>query len=231
MKSYYWWIVGLVALVVVACRIEGVHAEPIQYYGTPVFYGKFAPDRYKCVYVEDKRYGYCGALGLVEEGEVGFTGPNDSNKGVGYVIRLYGEVVCNNGNCTSNYGEPLGQIAKADTSYWYIPTGYYLADVKGEYYAFKHGHGPLAHDFPMKNVKVLPGYDDPVDGVQEHFKHDYVRYAVYCNESLECSYMGRVMLASQLVDYIPKVMTTTCNKLFCYNPDLTIAGLNPREFK
>lgn len=228
MKSYQWWLIGIISLVIVACRIEGVNAAPLQYFGTPVFYGKFAPDQYTCTYNTEHRYGYCGALGLVEEGVVGFTDPKDPNKGVGYLMRLYGEIVCTNGNCTSNYGEPLGQIASSDTSYWYIPTGYYLANLGDKYVAFKHGHGPLAHDFPMKNVKVLPGYDDPATGVSEHFKDTRERYDVYCNASLECSYMGRVMLASQLIDYIPKVMTTSCSMLFCYHPDLTIAGLNPR---
>lgn len=230
MKSYFWWIVGIVAALIIGCRIEGVHAEPVQYFGTPVFYGKYAPDQFKCVYTADHHYGYCGALGSVEEGEVGFTDPNDPSKAVGYVMRLYGEVICTNGKCMSNYGEPLGQITSAETSYWYIPTGYYLTNLGKEYITFKQGTGPLAHVFPMKNVKVLPEYDDPPTGVTEQFKDIRERYDVYCNASLECSYMGRVMMASQLPQYIPKVLTTSCNQLFCFHPDLTIAGLNPKEF-
>lgn len=230
LSKIHWTIIIVIGMVIFGARLNKAEAAPLQYYGTPVFYGKFAPDQFECIYNGTHRYGYCGALGSVEEGEVGFTDPNDPNKGVGYVMRLYGEIVCVNGNCNSNYGEPLGQIANTETSYWYIPTGYYLADVKGKYFAFKHGHGPLAHDFPMKNVKVLPEYNDPVNGVQEHFKDTRERYDVYCNEAMECSYMGRVMLASQLHDYIPKVMTTNCSKLFCYHPDLTIAGLNPKGF-
>lgn len=231
MKPIHWIIIAIVAVVIISCRIEGVHAAPIQYLGTPVFYGKYAPDQVRCVYNQGARYGFCGDIRDPEEGEVGLTNPSEPDRGVGVMTRLFTEVTCVAGKCASNYGEPLGQMTNAETSYWYIPTGYYLGNLGQNVLAYRQGTGPMANEFPMAPVKVLDALQDPPRGVVKRYNDQLERYNVYCNDALECSYMGRVMLASQLDQYIPKVMTYNCGTVFCYHADKTVAGLNPRQFK
>ncbi|ABY63118.1 hypothetical protein ST201phi2-1p292 [Pseudomonas phage 201phi2-1] len=230
MKRIHWVIVGIIAVIILTCRIQGVHAAPMQYFGTPIFYGKYSTDKVECVFNQSAAYGFCGDIRDPEEGVVGLTNPNDPTKGVGAMVRLFTEVVCVKGECASNYGEPLGRIADTRTSYWYIPTGYYLGNKGENALAYRQGTGPMANEFPMSSIKVLGALQDPPRGVVRKYNDDLERYNVYCNESLECSYMGRVMMASQLAEYIPKVLTYSCGTVFCYHADKTIAGLNPRKF-
>lgn len=221
-------ITGIV-ITLLACT-NSATAEPLQYYGTPVFYSKFADDQNNCIYNQKVRYGFCGKITDPEEGVVGFTKLNDTTKGEGIVIRLFTEIICIEGICESNYGEPLGLINTTATSYWYIPTGHYLGNHNNKIMSFKHGTGPLASEFPMKNIKVLPEYDDTPNGKVRTYTDNLTRYEVYCNESLVCSYLGRVLMASQLHQLIPKVLTIRCDIIFCYNADHSIAGLNPKTY-
>lgn len=228
MKSYYWWVVGLLAIIILACRIEGVSAAPLQYYGTPIFYSKAMADEYPCVYNNNNRYGFCGEATLPEEGEIGLTDPNDPNHGMSATIRLYTELTCSQGVCQSNYTEKLGTITDLKTGYWYIPTGYYLSNVDGKYVAYRHGTGPLAKEFPMGKVLTLGYNPNAVNGYSRQYKDNLDRYDVHCNSIGECSYMGRVMMLSQLADLVPKILTFNCDENFCYNQDLTVAGINPK---
>lgn len=222
MKKLYWFISALIL------NVGTAFAEPIQYFGTPMFYSKFVPDEFVCNYNPKALFGYCGDRTLPEEAIVGYTLKDDSTQGTGASIRMYNEVVCLLGECKSQYGEPYGQVKELGTSYWYVPTGFYLATGPKGTTAFKHGNGPMADQYPIRNVKVIPELNDPPRGKIKAYKDTLIRYDVYCNPVEECSYMGRVMLATQLVKYIPKVLTTNCSTRFCYNPDLTIAGLNPK---
>lgn len=229
MSRTAWIVIGIIAAIIFIAHLQPVKAEPLQYYGTPVFYGKFMPDTVDCIYNEKHRYGYCGVEPPVEEGEVGYTVPGQPGKGIGQVIRLYGEVVCTDFHCASNYGEPLGIVEAKGTSYWYVPTGFYISNHTGVYKAYKHGTGPYAHDFPKKNIKVIPELNDLPRGIIQEYKDTLERYDVYCNDGGDCSYLNRVMTIEQLAEYVPKVMTTRCGPTFCYHPDDTIAGLNPRS--
>lgn len=211
-----------VLLFVLAVMSLSVNAASLEYYGTPVFYGKYAPDQVNCTYDKDSRYGFCGEDSAPIEGKVGITNPDEPGRGVGVTIDLRTELVCLDGVCKSNYGEPLGKIKLKGTSYWTIPTGYYLSDASGQYLAYKHGKGPLAKIYRMKTVYVLPGLNDPANGIM------VATNEVYCNVSYECSYLGIKMSRVDLAKYIPKVLTHKCDPLFCYNNDQTIAGLNPK---
>lgn len=207
-----------------------VNAAPLQYFGTPIYYSKFVPNEFECVYVANASFGFCGDARYYEEATVGYTKATDPNKGEGVPVRLFTEVVCLEKICATNYNEPYGSSFEGGVTYWYVPVGFYMDNSSGKTKVYKHGTGPRAEFFLMKNIKTVPGYQDPPVGKVQKPKDTLDRYDVYCNPADECSYMGRVMLASQLQQYIPKVMTTNCNGKFCYNPDLTIAGLNPREY-
>lgn len=202
-----------------------VSAASIEYYGTPVFYGKYSPDKVTCTYDRDSRYGFCGDDSAPIEGKVGVTNPNEPGHGVGVTVALFTELVCLEGICKSNYGEPLGEIGLKGTSYWTIPTGYYLSDRNGSYMAYKHGKGPLAKKYRMHTVYALPGYNDPANGIMIAATKGY---DIHCNTVGECSYLGIDLKQSGLIKYIPKVLTYNCDVQFCYNPDLTVAGLNPK---
>lgn len=203
-------------------------AEPMQYFGTPIYYSKFTPNEFECVYTPEASFGFCGNARYYEEATVGYTQRNDSNKGEGVPVRLFTEVVCLDTICATNYGEPYGSSVETGVTYWYVPVGFYMDASGPRTKVYKHGTGPRADYFLMKNVKLLPGSQDKPVGRVEQNKDTVERYDVYCNPADECSYMGRVMLASQLHEYIPKVLTHNCSGMFCYNSDKTIAGLNPR---
>ncbi len=228
MKRIHWLIVAVIALVIIACRIEGVHAAPMQYYGTPFFYGKYSVEKQDCIFVKDARYGVCGDIRDPEEAVVGWTSPTDDSKGIGVRVTSNIEVTCVNGRCFSNYGEPLGEIDTSITSYWFIPLGYYITASGKGVVAYQQGTGPLAEKYLRYPVKVLPELQDPPRGIARRFNDGLDRYEIYCNKALECSFMGKQMIASELSKYVPKVLTYSCDSLFCYHADKTIAGLNPK---
>lgn len=229
MRPAYWWIILLVAVLVSVIHPKNTEAAPMQFYGTPMFYGKFTESKQPCVFNKAAAYGYCGDIRDPEDAIIGFTDPAEPTKGLGLATRMFTEVVCVAGKCASNYGEPLGRIDVLTTSYWTIPTGHYLASNDGEQVAYQQGTGPLANEFPRYPVKEIPALQDPPRGVARHFNDGLDRYEVYCNKALECSYMGQQLMASELSRYIPKVMTYSCGKVFCYHADKTIAGLNPKR--
>lgn len=224
------WSILLLVLVIAVLHMGKAKATPLQYFGTPIYYSKFVPNEFDCVYNANASFGFCGDARHYEEATVGYTQANDPNKGEGVPVRLFTEVVCLETICATNYGEPYGSSFEGGVTYWYVPVGFYMDNTSGKTKVYKHGTGPRAEFFLMRNIKAVPGYQDPPTGKVQKPKDTLNRYDVYCNPADECSYMGRVMLASQLQQYIPKVMTTNCNGKFCYNPDLTIAGLNPREY-
>jgi hypothetical protein len=201
----------------------------MQYFGTPIWYSKFTPNEFDCVYAKEASFGFCADARYYEEATVGYTQKNDPNKGVGVPVRLFTEVVCLDTICATNYGEPYGSSVERGVTYWYVPVGFYMDNSTGKTRVYKHGTGPRADYFLMKGIKLIPGYQDPPVGKVQVPKDTLDRYDVYCNQADECSYMGRIMLASQLKQYIPKVLTYNCSGRFCYNQDKTIAGLNPRD--
>lgn len=227
-KQISWIIVTILGFIIFGLHQEKAKAEPIQYYGTPFFYSKFVADSFDCVYTERVSYGFCGDIKYPEEGVVGYTIKGEPDQGEGAVIRFFQEVICLDGICETNFGERVGSTDVMGTSYWYIPVGFYMDIVNGKTRVFKHGTGPSGSKYQMRNIKDLPEYEDPPRGLVLKYKDTVDRYDVYCNQADECSYMGRIMLASQLHNFIPNVLTHNCSSRFCYNQDGTIAGLNPR---
>lgn len=200
-----------------------VSAEPLQYYGTPFFYGKYTSNYYNCYYDITNQIGECDDDYGTEEAIVGYTTGTEQ---IAYNVKLFTEVICNDGNCYSKWGEPYGEVAITGISYWYVPKGFYLAGDVGTIKAFKHGSGPLAASYPISHVQVLPALDDAPKG---HVGVSTASYDVYCNAAEECSYLNIEMTYSELINLIPKVMTTNCDQYFCYSSNQTIVGLNPRS--
>lgn len=225
MKKFVFWIVVVLCLAIFCIKVNKASAG--EYYGTPMYYSKFTKDSYQCIYNKDSRMGYCGGARYPEEGVVGYRyGENiEAAK-----VKLLAEITCVAGVCKSQYGEPFGRTAVPGVSYWSVPVGFYLDTVNGKTRAYRKGTGALASTYPIMDVIDLPEYQDPPRGLTEKHKDTLVRYDVYCNPANECSYLGRTMMANELVRYIPKVMTHNCNGWFCYNPDRTIAGLNPKGY-
>lgn len=223
-----WWITLLAVTLTQLVTIGGAAATPMQFYGTPMFYGKFTESKQACIFNKVAAYGYCGDIRDPEDAIIGVTDPTDPTKGLGLTIRMFTEVTCVAGKCASNYGEPMGRIKNKATSYWTIPVGRYLASSDDEEVAYQQGTGPMAEEFPRYAVKEIPALQDPPRGVAHRFNDGLDRYEVYCNKALECSYMGQQLMASELSNYIPKVMTYNCGVVFCYHADKTIAGLNPK---
>uniref|UniRef100_A0AB39CDB2 Uncharacterized protein n=1 Tax=Pseudomonas phage RVTF4 TaxID=3236931 RepID=A0AB39CDB2_9VIRU len=200
------------------------HAEPVRYYSTPVFYGKYTPKIAHCTVDVPARYGFCGWPLYAEEGEVGVTGTNGPE---GVFTRLYDEVICLGDICETNYSEPRGSIESEGVTYWYVPKGFYLATIAGKVTAVKYGNGPLARNYPIRDVIIPKGSTDWPDGQFIPVEDDKT-YRVWCNEARECSYMSRVMEYSKLKQYIPPVLTIKCDSLFCYDDRDRIVGTNPK---
>lgn len=199
-------------------------ADPVRYYTTPVFYGKFVPKVAPCTVNIPTRYGFCGWANYPEEGEVGTI--HDGIK-AGVFLRLYDEVVCIDDICETNYDEPRGSIDSKGVTYWYIPKGFYLATIAGKATAVKYGNGPLKRNYPIRDVIIPDGSTDWPDGEFIPVEDDQT-YRVFCNVARECSYMGRVMEYPELKRYVKPVLTTRCDSLFCYDDWERIVGTNPK---
>lgn len=225
MKKHLRWLaiaLGLCCLVILAANAK---AEPMRYLGVPVFYSKFVPKIAPCTINIPANYAFCGWANYPEEGEVGVT--TASGKKEGWNIRLYDEVVCISGMCDTNYGEGRGSVLEPGVTYWYIPKGFYLTTLAGKTTAVKYGNGPEAKTFPIRDVVELPAeYNDQPDGTFEPVREG--TYHVTCNPAKECNYLGRVFNYADLKQYIPPVLSTYCDLLFCYNPQQQIVGTNPK---
>lgn len=211
------------------CAFVTHAAEPLRYVGVPVFYSKFLPKLAPCVYTEEARYGFCGWRNYPEDGQLGVTSVEDQPSKAAYTYKLYDEVVCINGVCKTNYGEPRGAIELQKTTYWYIPLGFYLTEFNGAIRAIKYGNGPLADKYPIRAVKLLPEYDELPDGVYVPMEEDWDVYDVWCNAADECSYMGRVMLFDKLRNWIPKRLSYNCDGRFCYHENGRVVGIDPKS--
>lgn len=217
------------ALVLVAMLMMSwfAQAEPLRYVGVPVFYSKYLPKVAPCTYDDKSRYGFCGWANYPEEGEVGVTTMSGGVK-ESFITRLYDEVVCVGQICTSNYGEGRGSTESNEVTYWYIPKGFYLTTLSGVITAVKFGNGPRASSYPIRDVKILPEYNDVPDGEYIPESHESDVYNVHCNPAMECEYLGRPMSFTDLKRYIPPVMTTNCGEAFCYNADGAVVGINKK---
>lgn len=214
-------------LILLLVLISGfVNADPLRFLGIPVYYSKYVPKIAHCVYTETARYGYCGWTQYPEEGTVGVI-TKDGTQRKGFHVRLYDEITCIKGKCVSNYGEDRGDIPDINTTYWYIPKGFYLTELSGSVTAVKYGNGPGQKKYPIRDIKLMSELDEQPDGYFIPEANDNT-YSVYCNEAKECTYMGRVFKYEELKEYIPNVLTTDCDSLFCYSPGKRVVGINPK---
>lgn len=217
----------LIALLVLLFSFSVQAAEPLRYVGVPVFYSKFVPKIAPCTFEKNASFGFCGWALYPEEGEIGVATMQGDVKDA-FFVRLYDEVLCIEGKCATNYGEPRGKFEDKGTGYWYIPKGFYLTKLNDQITAVKYGNGPQANQYPIRAIKVLPEYNDMPDGVYVPEDKDSLSYDVWCNAGNECSYMGRVMSFTDLKKYIPNRMTLYCTDHFCYTPEDRVAGINPK---
>lgn len=203
-------------------------ADPLRWVGVPVFYSKYLPKVAPCTYTDEARYGFCGWKLYPEDGQIGVTSVEDHPSKVSFTYKLYDEVVCIDGVCKTNYGEPRGRLESTKTTYWYIPLGFYLFEYDGAIRAVKYGNGPLARTYPIRAVKLLPEYAELPDGEYIPMEEDWDVYDVWCNDANECSYMGRVMLFDNLRNWIPKRLSFKCDGRFCYHENGRVAGIDPK---
>lgn len=208
----------------------GAKAAGVEYYGTPMFYSAYMPDQYQCTLDKTAGLGYCGQKNAPEVAVIGMTKKDAPDEAEGVVVDMFNEVVCSSGQCKSYYDQPFGTTLEPGTTYWKVPTGYYIAPGAGGTTAYRHGTGPLAKVFPIRNVKELLEYNDPPMGFQLKDKDTTIRYDVYCNVAAECNYMGRQLPASEMRKYLPVVLTYNCHGPLCYNQDKSVAGLNAKYF-
>lgn len=230
MKSV--WLAPLVSFLLILMMVLHNNAnagEPQRWVGTPVFYSKFVPKEVTCEYQKAARQGTCGIKGYSETGTVGLTTAEVEPKIEAVQVRLYMEITCVEGKCKTPYGEPAGIVDTQQTSYWTVPTGFYLYPVDGKVKAYKAGNGPLAKDYPIRSVWILPEYNDMPDGYFIPEDKERLTFNVWCNDGNECSYMGKEINYAQLNRYVPKRLSTMCDIRFCYDTNKLIVGLNPKH--
>lgn len=221
------WLVTIISILIIIA-LGTVEASPMRYYGTPVFYSNMMPTQVVCAYDKNARYGVCGYQEGDVRGMVGYTRTDTEDLlGEGTRIPLFTEVICVKGECKSNYNEPMGKISIKETSYWSIPKGYYLVNSDKHIVAFKHGNGPLAKEYPIRDVLIVPKYGKP-DGYYIPEEQTRLTFNVFCNDGNECSYMGKVIKYANLNKYVPKRLSHICDQRFCYDDKQLIIGLNPK---
>lgn len=218
MGRLFWTFIILWMILEVLAR-STAQAEPLKYEGTPFFYSGYAKPVYDCSYDDTSRYGACADKTYPDDGIVALT------DGSTRVVQFYNEVVCLDGTCQTNYNEPVGLADIKGVSYWYVPVGYYLkTGSDGVVKAYRQGTGPLATTYKMSPTipddYSTPVVDGNVVGPDE--------YNAYCNRVGQCKYMGMVVSFDTLKTYIPKVLTHRCDPNLCYNPNNTVAGINPK---
>lgn len=213
-------------LIVTTSKVEAT--EPQRWVGVPLFYTSFVPKVADCTYNEKATYGNCGWKGYPEEATIGLTTVSESPVIEVIRTRLYTEVTCVKGECKTQFGQPVGEIASKGISYWTIPTGFYLTDLNGKTKAVKFGNGPKANIYPIRGVLILPEYNELPDGVYIPEETERLAFDAYCNPGYDCSYMGKVINYAQLNKYVPKRQSLDCGEQFCYDHLQKVVGLNPR---
>lgn len=221
-------IVIMFFIITVLSALSAHAGEQQRYVGVPVFYSKFVPKSVDCEFDRKGVQGTCGITNYPDTGTIGITSVEVKPKAEAVQVRLYMEVVCTNGFCTSPYGEKAGTLKRQETSYWTVPTGFYLYEHDGKVTAYKAGNGPLAKDYPIRDVWILPEYDDLPDGYYIPEAETRMNFNVHCNPANDCIYMGKELTYSQLQKYVPKRMSTQCDVRFCYDTKNLIVGLNPK---
>lgn len=217
-----------VIALLIFCSTMVFGTEPQRWVGTPVFYSKYVPKVVDCEYNNSVSYGFCGVHNYPELGKMGLTTLEHNTPPEVLDVRLYTEVTCVLGQCNTQFGEPVGNIDTQGTSYWTVPTGFYLITVNRKTVAYKYGNGPLAKNYPIRGVQLIQGYDQP-DGYYIPEEAERLTFNVHCNVSDECSYMGKVINYADLNKYVPKRLSTQCDVRFCYDTHQLIVGLNPRN--
>lgn len=226
------WFVPLAvffAIFFIVMHNKSYAADQYRYVGTPVFYSKYVPKSVDCLYEVNSKQGSCFIKNYPENGVVGIASTDPIPKTEAVQVRLYMEVVCNKGICTSPYGEKAGTIKAQETSYWTVPTGFYLYSTDDKVKAYKAGNGPLKKEYPIRDVKLLPDmYDDTPDGYYIPEADTRLNFNVYCNAGNDCTYMGKEITYSELQNYVPKRLSHQCDIHFCYDDKQLIVGLNPK---
>jgi hypothetical protein len=205
--------------------------EPLVYASVPLPYSKFTPKVAPCSYEKESTMGVCGWTTYPEQTMVSVTVRSNTQWRNVYQIDMYQEVVCNNGVCTDAFQQPQGSLPTlVGISYWQIPIGYYLTESPNGFIAVKHGNGPLAKHYPIRDVYVKD--TKRLDGEHVPLEKTAHLYQVACQEqSGQCLYLGRVLPVTELANWIPNVLTETCDQYLCYlNSDRQqVVGLNPKR--
>lgn len=204
-------------------------AQPEYWVGTPLYYSKYVPKIAPCSYDIDTATGTCGWAKYPDQAVAGTTTLSEDPTKKVYNIRLTTEVTCIEGICKTQYGEPRGVFADDGVSYWTLPVGFYLDKLNNQVTAIKDGNGPLAKQYPIRDVVVVDPVGDPPDGEYVRVSSSEQGYAVYCNNAGECSYQGREITYADLRASIPPVLSTHCDDFLCYNEDGRTVGLNPKS--
>ncbi|BBI55708.1 hypothetical protein [Pseudomonas phage U1B] len=210
-----------------------VNYEPLAFYGVPLFYSNHTPRIAPCNFNKQSKLGSCGWTSYPENSIILVVHPSDPTKQLPVEYSMYQEVICENDQCyTSDYHEPYGYLLGfKGTTYWSVPTGYYLLNGPNGVHGVKFGNGPLKDTYPIRDVYMVNN-DRVIDGEYLTLQNTRGFYNVVCSQLTQmCKYFGKEYTLLELNQIIPFVKTTTCDEFLCYinNDKGKVAGINPKR--
>ncbi|AEH03649.1 hypothetical protein AVT69_gp224 [Pseudomonas phage PhiPA3] len=219
----------LLCLLVLAGSVWGNPVkDPVVYKHVPYWYTVQTPKEISCVYTPGANMGMCGVPNYPDEVTVSVTRRSDYTEERAYRVATYIQYVCIDGVCSDAYGA-IGGVLEGEVgiTYWELPRGYYVTTEQGQYKAYKHGNGPLAQRFPIRDV-LLNG--ESIDGFYVSVEQTQNLYNVHCNvQTQRCEYLGRELTLLELAQLVPFVKTDMCDAYLCYinSNKAMVAGINP----
>lgn len=207
--------------------------EPLAYYGVPLFYSSHTPKIAPCNFDKQSKFGSCGWTSYPEYSVISVVKPSNPTKQIPINYSMYQEVICKDELCfTSDYHEPYGSLSGfKGTTYWSVPTGYYLLNGPTGVHGVKFGNGPLKDSYPIRDIYMINN-DRDIDGKYITLRNTRNVYNVVCNTLTKmCKYLGKEYTLLELNQIVPFVKTTTCDEILCYinNDKNKVAGINPKR--
>ncbi|MBW6071845.1 hypothetical protein [Pseudomonas aeruginosa] len=215
------------------CTKASVNYEPLAFYGVPLFYSNHTPRIAPCNFDQQSGFGSCGWNSYPEYSVIPLVKPSDPTKQILVNYSMYQEVICNDEQCfTSDYHEPYGLLSGfKGTTYWSVPTGYYLLNGPNGVHGVKFGNGPLKDNYPIRDIYMINN-DRDIDGEYLSLKNTKGVYNVACNKLTRmCRYLGKEYTLLELNQIVPFVKTAICDEFLCYidgNKE-RVAGINPKR--
>jgi hypothetical protein len=198
-----------------ASPVFAVEPARFMFAETPYWYTDAVPDKIKCARSPvDTNVHDCRVKDIPGQVPVELIRQDGSEHTVEMMATPM-SINCRMGVCANRLGHVAGRVKTpawlkpTDLTVWYATIGFYIAEENGTYYAFKHGTGPDASNFPRPPIYAELQTSSSLSDVKT--------YDVWCEpDSDTCDFEGKHVPRKELKNYMPVVETEYCDMLFCY---------------